>query len=223
MSPAVGDRVGDGRRRRRSRLLDTAQVATNFKQDLMATLPSNRTLDAVLLMAPAVHATGPRGAFTISGSQSYENLFTLNGAVITENLRGAPFTLYIEDALQEDDRVDAPAFRPSTADSRAASPTRSRSRAATASADRSGRRSPTTTGGRFTPFESDRSTRTRTRAQARQDRADLRSDLRRTGAEGSAVVLRRHAAQTQESTRTTVGHEPSRTSARTTSSATKAS
>ena len=80
--------------------LDTAQVATNFKQDLMAALPSNRTLDAVLLMAPAVHATGPRGAFTISGSQSYENLFTLDGAVITENLRGSPFTLYIEDALQ---------------------------------------------------------------------------------------------------------------------------
>jgi len=81
--------------------LDTAQVATNFKQDLMADLPSNRTLDAVMLMAPAVHATGPAGAFTVSGSQSYENLFTLDGAVITENLRGSPFTLYIEDALQE--------------------------------------------------------------------------------------------------------------------------
>ena len=81
--------------------VETAQVATNFKQDLMATLPSNRTLDAVLLMAPSVHPSGPRGAYTINGSQSYENLFTLNGAVITENLRGAPFTLYIEDALQE--------------------------------------------------------------------------------------------------------------------------
>src|ERR1700730_4254187 len=81
--------------------VETAQVATNFRQDLMATLPTNRTVDAVLLMAPAVHATGPHGAYTISGSQSYENLFTLNGAVITENLRGQPFTLYIEDALQE--------------------------------------------------------------------------------------------------------------------------
>jgi Carboxypeptidase regulatory-like domain len=81
--------------------VDTAQVATSFKQELMSTLPSNRTLDAVVLMAPAVHATGPRGAYTMSGSQSYENVYTLNGAVITENLRGAPFTLYIEDALQE--------------------------------------------------------------------------------------------------------------------------
>ena len=80
---------------------NTAQVATNFKQDLMATLPSNRTIDAVLLMAPAVHPTGPRGAYTINGSQSYENLYTLNGAIINENLRGAPMTPYIEDAIQE--------------------------------------------------------------------------------------------------------------------------
>jgi hypothetical protein len=81
--------------------LDTAQVATNFKQDLMAALPSNRTLDAVMLMAPAVHATGPKGAFSIAGSQSYENLYTLNGAVIVENLRGSAYPLYIEDAIQE--------------------------------------------------------------------------------------------------------------------------
>ena len=52
-------------------------------------------------MAPAVHPTGPRGAYTINGSQSYENLYILNGAVINENLRGMPMTPYIEDALQE--------------------------------------------------------------------------------------------------------------------------
>jgi hypothetical protein len=81
--------------------VETANVAINFKQNLMAALPSNRTLDAVLLMSPSLHASGPRGAYTINGAQSYENLFTLDGAVITENLRGAPFTLYIEDAIQE--------------------------------------------------------------------------------------------------------------------------
>src|SRR6476619_5205243 len=52
-------------------------------------------------MAPATHPTGPRGGYSINGSQSYENLFTLNGAVVTENLRGQPFTMYIEDAIQE--------------------------------------------------------------------------------------------------------------------------
>jgi hypothetical protein len=81
--------------------VETAQVATNFKQTLMATLPSNRTIDAVLLMAPALHATGPRGTYTINGSQSYENAFTLDGAIINENLRGGPMTAYIEDAIQE--------------------------------------------------------------------------------------------------------------------------
>ena len=81
--------------------VETAQVATNFKQDLMAALPTNRTIDAVMLMAPSVHATGPRGAFSIAGALSYENLYLVNGAVVVENLRGSAYPLYIEDALQE--------------------------------------------------------------------------------------------------------------------------
>ncbi len=52
-------------------------------------------------MAPGVHPTGPRGAYTINGGQSYENVYTLDGAIINENLRGAPMNPYIEDALQE--------------------------------------------------------------------------------------------------------------------------
>jgi Carboxypeptidase regulatory-like domain/TonB dependent receptor len=81
--------------------VQTATVATKFKQELIAALPTNRTLDATILMAPALHATGPAGAYSISGSTSFENLFTVDGVVITENLRGQPYTLYIEDALQE--------------------------------------------------------------------------------------------------------------------------
>lgn len=82
-------------------LAATAQVATVFKQDLMATLPSNRTIDAVMLMAPSVHATGPRGGFSVGGAMTYENLYAVNGVVINENLRGSAYPLYIEDALQE--------------------------------------------------------------------------------------------------------------------------
>ena len=83
-------------------LVETAQVATNFKQDLMATLPSNRTIDAVMLMAPVGSCDRPaRRLHDQRQSQSYENLYTVNGAVINENLRGAPYPLYIEDALQE--------------------------------------------------------------------------------------------------------------------------
>jgi outer membrane receptor protein involved in Fe transport len=81
--------------------LQTATVASKMRQDLLETLPSNRTLDAAILMGPAVHATGPAGGYSIAGAMSFESLFTVNGVVITENLRGQPYTLYIEDALQE--------------------------------------------------------------------------------------------------------------------------
>src|SRR4051812_21171618 len=82
-------------------LTNTAQVATNFKQQLIADLPTTRSIDAYLLMAPAVHPTGPSGAYSIAGSTSFENLFLVNGVTVNENLRGQAFDLYIEDAIQE--------------------------------------------------------------------------------------------------------------------------
>jgi outer membrane receptor protein involved in Fe transport len=82
-------------------LTQTAQVATDFKQELIATLPTNRDINAALLLAPAVHPTGPNGAYSISGSTSYESLFMVNGVNVNENLRGQAFDLYIEDAIQE--------------------------------------------------------------------------------------------------------------------------
>jgi hypothetical protein len=81
--------------------IQTAQVATNFKQDLVAMLPTNRDINSYLLLAPSVHPTGPRGAYSISGSVSYENLFLVNGVTVNENLRGQANDLYIEDAIQE--------------------------------------------------------------------------------------------------------------------------
>jgi hypothetical protein len=82
-------------------LTQTAQIATNFSQELMSTLPTSRDLNAILLMAPNVHPTGPAGSFSFGGSVSYENLFLLNGVSINENIRGQAFDLYIEDAIQE--------------------------------------------------------------------------------------------------------------------------
>jgi hypothetical protein len=87
--------------------LETATVATAFRQELIAALPSNRTLVASVLMAPNVKATGPGGApggdgvLTLAGAPSFESVYMLNGVTITENLRGQPFTLFIEDAIQE--------------------------------------------------------------------------------------------------------------------------
>ncbi len=48
-------------------LTQTAQVATNFSQELIAMLPTNRDINSVLLMAPAVHPAGPGGNFSIAG------------------------------------------------------------------------------------------------------------------------------------------------------------
>jgi hypothetical protein len=82
-------------------LTQTAQVATNFKQELVSTLATNRDINAYLLLAPAVHPTGPSGGYSISGSVSFENLFLVNGVTVNENLRGQAYDLYIEDAIQE--------------------------------------------------------------------------------------------------------------------------
>jgi hypothetical protein len=82
-------------------LTQTAQIATNFQQSLISTLPTSRDLNSILLMAPGVHPTGPAGAFSFGGSVSFENLFLLNGVTINENIRGQAFDLAIEDAIQE--------------------------------------------------------------------------------------------------------------------------
>lgn len=82
-------------------LQQTTQVASNFRQDLLSVLPTTRDINAAVLMAPSVHATGPNGSYSIAGSMSYENLFLINGVTVSENLRGQPYDLYIEDAIQE--------------------------------------------------------------------------------------------------------------------------
>jgi hypothetical protein len=82
-------------------LTQTSQVATNFDQTLMSTLPTQRDYRAVMLMAPAVHPTGPSGSFSVAGSMSFENLYMVNGVSVNENLRGQAQDLVIEDAMQE--------------------------------------------------------------------------------------------------------------------------
>src|SRR6185436_11592147 len=82
-------------------LTQTSQVATNFDQTLMATLPTQRDYRSVMLMAPAAHPTGPSGSFSVAGSMSFENLYMVNGVSVNENLRGQAQDLIIEDAVQE--------------------------------------------------------------------------------------------------------------------------
>ena len=82
-------------------LTHTPQVATNFKQELLATLPTNRDITSAVLQAPGVHATGPGGVPSINGSTSFQSLTMVDGVTITDNLRGGPLALYVEDAIEE--------------------------------------------------------------------------------------------------------------------------
>jgi hypothetical protein len=82
-------------------LVETAQVATNFNQQLISDLPTARDINATMMLAPSVHPTGPGGNYSIAGSQSFENLYMVNGVTVNENIRGQAFDLYIEDAIQE--------------------------------------------------------------------------------------------------------------------------
>jgi hypothetical protein len=78
------------------------QAATTYNyKEVIEKLPVNRDIRQAVLLTPGVAPTGPGRNITISGSLSYENLFLVNGVVITENLRGQPFDLFIEDAIEE--------------------------------------------------------------------------------------------------------------------------
>jgi len=101
MGPAAVSETVEVVGRKADVLTQTAQVAININQDLVTTLPTNRDINAALLLAPSVHGTGPSGAYSISGSMSFENLFMINGVNVNENIRGQAFDLYIEDAIQE--------------------------------------------------------------------------------------------------------------------------
>lgn len=79
----------------------TVQASTSIQGELLQQLPSTRTILGAINLAPSVHATGPSNNITISGAMSFENVFLLNGVQITDNVRGTPFNLFIEDAIQE--------------------------------------------------------------------------------------------------------------------------
>lgn len=79
----------------------TSQISSNYTSRLLDELPTTRTLEAAVLLAPGVQATGPGGGITVAGSMSFENLFMVNGVVVNENVRGQAHRQYIEDSIQE--------------------------------------------------------------------------------------------------------------------------
>jgi hypothetical protein len=79
----------------------TTQSSVTYPSELIEKLPVNRDIRQAVLLAPAAGDTGPGGNISISGNMSFENLFLVNGVVITENIRGQPFNLFIEDSIEE--------------------------------------------------------------------------------------------------------------------------
>jgi outer membrane receptor for ferrienterochelin and colicin len=78
-----------------------AQSATTYSGDLMSKLPVARTILGSVILTPGVNQNGPAGNITISGGQSFDNVFTVNGVNVQDNVRGTPTNLFIEDAIQE--------------------------------------------------------------------------------------------------------------------------
>ncbi|MFZ2490746.1 MAG: TonB-dependent receptor [Thermoanaerobaculia bacterium] len=78
---------------------ETNEVQSNYTSDTIDELPMGRTVTAVTAISPGV-VSGVNG-LQISGALSSDNLYTVNGAVVQENLRGQPHNLFIEDAIQE--------------------------------------------------------------------------------------------------------------------------
>jgi outer membrane receptor for ferrienterochelin and colicin len=78
-----------------------ANAASTFTKQLVDQLPVGRTIAAAVIASPGTSTSGPGGAVTISGGQSYENLWLVNGVVVNENVRQQALPLFIEDAVQE--------------------------------------------------------------------------------------------------------------------------
>jgi len=79
----------------------TSVVAATATKQLVDDLPMGRTLAAAVFAAPGTSTSGPGGNVTISGGQSYENLWLVNGVVVNENVRQQALNLFIEDSIQE--------------------------------------------------------------------------------------------------------------------------
>ena len=151
--PPACSEDGHGRRRRAAICRDRAG-RDQLQAEPDGALPSNRTIDAVLLMAPGASCDGPA-----------RRVHDQRLAVVRKPLHAQRRGHQREPPRRADDAVHrgraagghrrqrrcVGRIRPVLP---AASRTRSRSRAATRSADRSGRRLPTTAGARYTPFES---------------------------------------------------------------------
>ena len=80
----------------------TTQASTTITNDLSNVLPNTRTIvQASQLASGVIPVVSLGNALTIGGAPTFDNLYTVDGAVITDNIRATPNTLFVEDAIQE--------------------------------------------------------------------------------------------------------------------------
>jgi hypothetical protein len=83
-------------------VLDNTTISANYnQQEFFEKLPVLRNLTNITLLAPGTSQNEGAFGVMISGSYAFDNLFMVNGAIVSENLRGQPHSLFIEDAIQE--------------------------------------------------------------------------------------------------------------------------
>jgi hypothetical protein len=79
----------------------TPQASATYTATELEKLPTARTLLSAVNLSAGVNQNGPNNAFTVGGAMSFENLFTVDGVVVSDNVRTTPNALFIEDAIAE--------------------------------------------------------------------------------------------------------------------------
>lgn len=77
------------------------QSATTLTSAVVSMLPVSRTIESIALLAPGVNPNGPMRQITISGGESYENRYNLDGIQTQDAWLSTLESLYIEDAAAE--------------------------------------------------------------------------------------------------------------------------
>ena len=80
----------------------TAVVGVNLQHDEIEALASQRHLQAIASLSPAVTEITPNSRqLTINGAFAFDNVFMVDGVDVNDNLLAQPNHLFIEDAIQE--------------------------------------------------------------------------------------------------------------------------
>ena len=79
----------------------TSQGATTLGASTVNELPVSRTIESVVLLSPSVNENGAAGAITISGGESYENSWNVDGIQAQDSWRATLEPVYVEDAVAE--------------------------------------------------------------------------------------------------------------------------